>query len=131
MFAPVVIVESPFRGTFERPEKNNRLFLLKVLKHYTFLGFNPIASHAYYVDFLDDKKQNERVRGLGLGRDIYTRVDPIAVTFHLYDAGELSDGMAQTLSWCQGQLQRRVPITLTRWNNSMIAASIEHLGYST
>lgn len=91
---PIVVIESPFRGTVEHTEKENLDFARWLCRDMALRGFNPVASHVYYTNFLTDGAINERMLGIHLGLQMALALDPVLVTFNLRPGEEMSSGMS-------------------------------------
>lgn len=111
-YHPVVVVESRFKSSDEFPEHSNSMFAQEICRNYALLGFNPIASHVYYTQFLFDGVINERTLGMKLGLEMAHRLRPVLVTFHLREGEDLSLGMEMAIEFWQGH---NYPIHVIRW----------------
>ncbi|GHU58874.1 hypothetical protein FACS1894133_4480 [Clostridia bacterium] len=63
---PRVYIVSPYAGDVEANVANAKRYCRFALKR----GYNPIASHLYYTQFLNDSSKAERQTGLNLGLDL-------------------------------------------------------------
>ena len=59
-----VIVESPFKSTFERTQEQHQLYLRRCLEDCYRRGESPFASHLYAPEVLNDDIPEERTLGI-------------------------------------------------------------------
>lgn len=60
---------SPYRGGFLRRIRNRR-YARKLTREAVRMGYVPITPHLYLTQVLDDRRQQEREKGLELGLDL-------------------------------------------------------------
>ena len=110
---PSVVIESPYRSSILYSRAENDEFVRFLCRHYTLLGFNPIASHIFYTEFLEDEVANERQLGIHFGLQRAATLNPILVTFHLREGESLGEGMSLALDFWK---ERPFPRVLVRWD---------------
>lgn len=86
----IIYVCSPLRGDEERNIIRARGYCRDVLRQ----GHLPIAPHVYFTQFMDDKVQEERERGLEMGLELLTWCDELWVY-----GSRISDGMAREIEF--------------------------------
>lgn len=85
----MVIIESPYAADTERGVADNVAYARACVVDCLQRGEAPYASHLFFTQVLDDKKPEQRTRGINAGLEIAKRADKTVVYF---DRG-MSDGM--------------------------------------
>lgn len=107
-----VIIESAYRPNELYSLKANAEFVRLVCLRAVRQGWNPLASHIFYTEFLND--DDEQLRSLGIQLGIEWGIHAQAVWACLREGEELSEGMAFALYRYEGlgkpiQIQRCHP----------------------
>ena len=96
----VVYICSPLRGDMERNISKAHEYCRRAIN----MGVIPIAPHAVYTRYLDDRKPEQRERGLLIGQELLLKCDEVwAFGF------EISEGMADEIEIA---LQNNIPVYL-------------------
>jgi len=90
---PKCILESPFRAKSPALQLRNIDFARNVCRSLVKEGFNPIASHLFYTQFLDDANERERFLGISLGFQWGALPGVSHVIFALRPKERMSKGM--------------------------------------
>lgn len=83
-----VFICSPYSSD---PEYN-RDIARRICREASLCGFNPLAPHAYYTEFLDDEVKKEREIGISCGLDLLELCDEIWVY-----GSEITTGMRKEI----------------------------------
>lgn len=88
---PLCILESPYAGKTSKETEQNVEFARNVCRSLIIEGFNPYASHLFFIQILDDLEPEQRSLGiqLGFGWARHAKV----VVFALRPGQEMSKGM--------------------------------------
>lgn len=97
----LVYICSPCRGDYQRNIENARRYCREVMELWP--DVLPIAPHIYFTQFLDDKVEEERARGLAAGIELLARCDEILV----FGLDHPSEGMRREIEYAK---QHAIPI---------------------
>jgi len=99
-----VLIESPYKAATPSQRKDFDLYLKACVFDSLGKGEAPFASHGFYTQYLDDKKQMDRDAGMLCGKAWAGSADTIA--FYV-DYG-MSPGMIEMLKWLFESLRSRL-----------------------
>lgn len=95
-----IFVCSPYRGNIEKNTKR-AAFVARVICN---CGYIPVVPHLYFPQFLDDKDQFERIRGIEFGIELMKECDQLWLL-----GPEITKGMEYELEVAK---EIRIPVIL-------------------
>ena len=95
----IIYICSPLKGDIQQNLEN----ALEYCRRVTFEGNVPIAPHAYFTSFLDDRIPQERKVGMEMGMEVLKHADELHVFGNV-----ISEGMKNEITYAE---ENGIPIT--------------------